>query len=341
MASDLRPDADLVTMAKKASALIDEVTTLSQSRSWPMAAPALALAGMAVKQAAAAVEASAQATPTRHVSLERRGDWLPTFSGVRFYPLDPKAEEVRSEDIARALAVLPRHRGITDREYSQGEYSARVAALAKHLMQAEVHALSLSDMETAQRASGLVRLSEFYGGLCVAHLAYLPDIAGTIAADIEGWSDKVSAVQAAVHVAFGLPAAPPAEVGGVVERAQGLVLLLESRDPLLFSEATRAELLYRRDIPDWVTTGAIEEAATSPGEFWRGAEGGRAVLVPLLASWYEQGKHAAAVAEDPAAKAPSGKRAYMTELAADAKKTISSNDFEPPPHLRALLGDGP
>ncbi len=40
----------------------------------------------------------------RGVEVSRRGDWMQTFSGRKFWPLDPRVEEVFTEDIAHALA---------------------------------------------------------------------------------------------------------------------------------------------------------------------------------------------------------------------------------------------
>ena len=35
---------------------------------------------------------------------DRRGEWILTFSGERFYPFSPAPEEVKTKDIAHALA---------------------------------------------------------------------------------------------------------------------------------------------------------------------------------------------------------------------------------------------
>lgn len=51
-----------------------------------------------------------------------RGDWMQTHSGRRFYPLDPRPEEIDSEDIAHALSLLCRYGGHVDRFYSVAEH---------------------------------------------------------------------------------------------------------------------------------------------------------------------------------------------------------------------------
>lgn len=53
---------------------------------------------------------------------DRRGDWIQTFTGRRFYPLDPFPEEVDEFDIAHALSLLCRFGGHVDRFYSVAEH---------------------------------------------------------------------------------------------------------------------------------------------------------------------------------------------------------------------------
>lgn len=50
-------------------------------------------------------------------------DWIQTFTGRRFWPLDPQADEVRIEDIAHALSNICRFTGHTLKFYSVGQHS--------------------------------------------------------------------------------------------------------------------------------------------------------------------------------------------------------------------------
>ena len=64
-------------------------------------------------------------TPTFDASCwtcRDRGDWMQTNSGGRFYPLDPRPDEIDPEDIAHALSLLCRYGGHVDRFYSVAEH---------------------------------------------------------------------------------------------------------------------------------------------------------------------------------------------------------------------------
>src|ERR1035437_1784040 len=51
-----------------------------------------------------------------------RGDWMQVYSGARFYPLDPRPDEIDAADIAHALSLLCRYGGHVDRFYSVAEH---------------------------------------------------------------------------------------------------------------------------------------------------------------------------------------------------------------------------
>lgn len=52
----------------------------------------------------------------------RRGDWMQTYSGFQFWPLDPVVEEIDIVDIAHALAHQCRYAGHSNRFYSVAEH---------------------------------------------------------------------------------------------------------------------------------------------------------------------------------------------------------------------------
>lgn len=63
----------------------------------------------------------------------RKGDWLQTYSGVQYWPCDPRAEEVNIVDIAHALSQLCRYGGHSKRFYSVAEHSV----LLSHMVSPE------------------------------------------------------------------------------------------------------------------------------------------------------------------------------------------------------------
>ena len=58
---------------------------------------------------------------------ERVGNWMYTYSGVVYYPLDPRPEEIRIADIAHHLSMLCRYAGACSRYYSVAEHSVHVS----------------------------------------------------------------------------------------------------------------------------------------------------------------------------------------------------------------------
>lgn len=38
--------------------------------------------------------------------MDRIGDWMQTYTGRQFWPIDPRPEEIEIEDIAHALSMM-------------------------------------------------------------------------------------------------------------------------------------------------------------------------------------------------------------------------------------------
>jgi 5'-deoxynucleotidase YfbR-like HD superfamily hydrolase len=64
-----------------------------------------------------------------NASGDRRGPWVQTASGGRFYVLDPRADEVRIEDIAHALSHVCRYGGHVRTFYSVAQHCYLVSYL--------------------------------------------------------------------------------------------------------------------------------------------------------------------------------------------------------------------
>lgn len=62
----------------------------------------------------------------------REGAWMHTNSGKRFFPLDPRPEDICMNDIANGLAMDCRYagQGLTSRYYSVAEHSVHMAEYA-------------------------------------------------------------------------------------------------------------------------------------------------------------------------------------------------------------------
>jgi hypothetical protein len=59
----------------------------------------------------------------------RRGDWISTYSGRPFYPLDPRPEDISIYDIAHALSQLCRFAGHTRVFYSVAQHSVLASTI--------------------------------------------------------------------------------------------------------------------------------------------------------------------------------------------------------------------
>lgn len=59
--------------------------------------------------------------------MQRKGDFIQTHSGLAFWPLDPRPEDINIEDIAHALAMQCRYAGHGRRFYSVAEHSVLMA----------------------------------------------------------------------------------------------------------------------------------------------------------------------------------------------------------------------
>ena len=82
--------------------------------------------------ALAALTAVASATGSldfgeRVMTSLRAGDWMQTYSGRQFWPVDPRAEDVFIEDIAHSLSMACRYAGHCLRFYSVAEHSVHLS----------------------------------------------------------------------------------------------------------------------------------------------------------------------------------------------------------------------
>ncbi|MCR5870687.1 MULTISPECIES: hypothetical protein [unclassified Sphingomonas] len=82
-----------------------------------------------------------QTYDNRPVGTDRVGNWMQTYTGKAFWPLDPRPEEVDIEDIAHSLSMQGRFAGHADHWYSIAEHSVYVSRFVppEHALQALLH----------------------------------------------------------------------------------------------------------------------------------------------------------------------------------------------------------
>jgi hypothetical protein len=135
--------------------------------------------------------------------IARFGDWSCTYTGLQFWPLDPRAAEICIEDIAHALSLLCRFGGHCRSFYSVAQHSVLVSWHCD-----EPDAL--------------------WGLLHDASEAYLMDLPRPIkhSAGLERYREAEQLVMQAACDHFGLPTSMPESV----ERADESLLATEARD---------------------------------------------------------------------------------------------------------------
>lgn len=131
----------------------------------------------------------------------RKGDWIQTFTGRQFWPLDPRPEDIDLEDVAHALSNLCRFTGHCREFYSVGEHSVRVS-----------WACDPGDA--------------VWGLLHDASEAYIADMSRPVKGNMPAYKAMERVVMAAVCERFGLAIEEPASV----KRADNVLLFTEARD---------------------------------------------------------------------------------------------------------------
>lgn len=145
--------------------------------------------------------------------------WIQTYTGRKFYPLDPRSSDVCIEDIAHALSLKCRFNGHCRTFYSVAEHSLSCACV--------VHEMGGGSIE------------QMHALLHDAAEAYLPDIASPIKGMISGRRERrephypfqyfESIVLAAIYRGLGVEQ-PTAEQMRLVRQADLIMLSTEKRD---------------------------------------------------------------------------------------------------------------
>jgi hypothetical protein len=155
-----------------------------------------------------------------------RGDWLQTYSGKCFFPLDPQPEDICIEDIAHALSLVCRFGGHVKSFYSVAQHSILVS---RHCSPA----------------------NKLWGLLHDASEAYLVDIPRPVkkTPELAGYAELEGKLMRVICDKFGLPHEEPAEV----KELDTVLVITEQRD-LLGAQAkpwSRHAIPLPQEIAPW------------------------------------------------------------------------------------------
>jgi len=158
--------------------------------------------------------------------IERlRGEWMQTYSGKRFYPEHPIAEDIDPKDIVHALSRLCRFGGHIDKFYSVAE-----------------HCILVSE--------GVSEENAIYGLLHDATEAYIVDVPRPVKRLLTNYKELEDRVWNAICVRFNLDPVMPQEV-------------IEADTRILLTE--RAALFKNAEVGEWSMDGMEPLPATIMG----------------------------------------------------------------------------
>lgn len=174
----------------------------------------------------------ATADPT---TADASATWIMTYTGQRFYPFTPKANDVQLADIAHALAMICRFTGHTRQFYSVAQHSVNVSRLAECQAAAD-RALPYKEGVVAQLA--LVAL------LHDAAEAYICDLAQPIKALTPRYEAVETLILHAIHTRLAVETSQ--RYAWRIKAADLALLHAEARE--LFSPEARRAAGW--DVPD-------------------------------------------------------------------------------------------
>lgn len=156
---------------------------------------------------------------------ERKGDWFQTFSWRKFYPLDPRIEDLDIFDIAHALSLLCRFNGHCKSHYSVGQHSVLVSAV----IEAGARIAKKEHPEVSERE--ILDLA-MCGLLHDAAEAYLGDMIRPLKRSMPTYCEAETALERLVAQRWALEFPWPDSIKG----ADNVLLMTERRDLLLKTE---------------------------------------------------------------------------------------------------------
>lgn len=125
----------------------------------------------------------------------RRGDWMQTFTGRQYWPLDPHPDDVCVEDIAHHLSIINRYCGASRVPWSVGEHSLGVLAAFDAALRAKRYRQPWASFAR-------IRLAVF---LHDAPEAYCNDVVRPVKRHLPGYDAVEQANADAIALALDLP----------------------------------------------------------------------------------------------------------------------------------------
>lgn len=141
--------------------------------------------------------------------MGRRGDWFQTYTGQKFWPLDPDAMSVSIEDIAHALSLICRYGGHCREFYCVAQHSVIVRSLVSGKF---------------ARPALLHDAAEAYIGDMVRPLKRQPEMLA--------YRDAEDLILSAIRVRFNISPWLWEDAQAEVKKADNVALITEKRDLL-------------------------------------------------------------------------------------------------------------
>lgn len=168
--------------------------------------------------------------------MTRVGDWMQVTSGIQFWPLDPRPDEILLTDIARALSNLCRYGGhIPKGFYSVAQHSVLVSM---HVEQEAITAGMPKELVTELAGAGLMHDSPE---------GYIVDVPRPIKHRLGGYKDIEYGLAEAIGDKWSLPLT---DLPGIVKRHDERALVTEKRD-LLAACPVQWGTIQGHDVKPW------------------------------------------------------------------------------------------
>lgn len=179
--------------------------------------------------------------------MEKKTDWIQTFSGKKFYPLEPDIEDIHIVDIAKALSHICRFNGHCNRFYSVAEHSLSCLGLARHMGLSYSHRYAALMHDAAE--------------------AYLSDVVRPVKRFLKGYAYYEYQLEELIFKKYGITY----PFGAEIKKIDNIMLATERRDlfhdPLPWDNLTEEPTDFF-DVSRPISHGAINVMQAFLGEFY-------------------------------------------------------------------------